>query len=58
MNNFSVVIGSHDFTWLTKLNQHIHVAGRHPGGGFEGKGRAQIRRAPSRIARGNCATSP
>ena len=23
---FSVVIGSHDFTWLTKLSQHIHVA--------------------------------
>ena len=21
-----MVIGSHDFTWLTKLSQHIHVA--------------------------------
>ena len=21
-----MVIGSHDFTWLTKLNQHTHVA--------------------------------
>ena len=23
---FSVVIGSHGFTWITKLSQHIHVA--------------------------------
>ena len=54
---FSVFISSHDFTWLTKLSQHIHFAEIIKEVVLKEREEADWE-ASSRNARRNCATAP